>query len=165
MTIKPVEPWYASLEIGRRVFTINPVGIGLMLVAFISLGLLVRSKVRTSFPSPRGETAILETRLQEPLPVSVPRPEYEFTSIKGRILSAYLNGLEVVAKATGIPVAPHTTLREFLNATAPRLPTATQPFTELTTITENALYSARRLDEDTAATAESLAAAVKEELR
>jgi len=58
---------------------------------------------------------------------------------------------------------PHTTLREFLNTTTPRIPTATKPFTELTMMAENALYSARKLDEDTAARAELLAASIKEE--
>jgi len=165
ITIEPVEPWYASLQTKRWVFTINPANIGLMLVAFISLGLLVFNRVRIRPVRWREEMVIAEAKPQEPSTVVPPsRPKYEFTGIKGRILSAYLNGLETVEKVTTIPMAPHITLREFLNATISRLPAATKPFTELTTIAEIALYSAHRLDEDTAAGAEQLAAIIKEEL-
>jgi len=55
-------------------------------------------------------------------------------------------------------------LREFLKATTPRLPRALESFIELTTIGEIALYSAHRLDGNTAARAELLAGIIKEEL-
>jgi len=164
ITIKPEEPWYALLEIKREIFMISPISLGLMLVAFTLLGLLVRNRVRISFPVPLGKTAIPETGLQEPPLVSASRPEHEFIGLRDRILSAYRKGLEAVEKAIGISMEPHTTLREFLNTTTPRIPTATKPFTELTMMAENALYSARKLDEDTAARAELLAASIKEEL-
>ncbi len=108
---------------------------------------------------------IPEPGLREPLIVApAPRPRYEFSGTKGRVLSAYLSGLGIVEKVTGIPMAPQTTLREFLNAAASQLPTAIKPFVELTLVAENALYSTHKLDEDTAAKAERLAAIIKEEL-
>ena len=165
ITIEPVEPWYASSQIERGIFTINPANIGLMLVAFISLGLLVFTRVRARPVRPREELVIPEAKLREPSTVAPPpRPKYEFTGIRGRILSAYLDGLETVEMVTSIPMAPHTTLREFLNAITPRLLTAIKPFTELTIVAEIALYSAHRLDEDTAARAEQLAVNIKKEL-
>ncbi len=165
ITIEPVEPWYASPQIERGIFTINPANIGLMLVAFISLGLLVYNRVRTRPIRPREELVIPEAKPREP-PTAAPPPEpkYEFTAIKDRIISAYLDGLEIVEKVTSIPMMPHITLREFLNAATPQLPRAIKPFTELTTIAERALYSAHRLGEDTAARAEQLAANIKKEL-
>ena len=162
--IEPVEPWYASLAIKRGIFTINPAIIGVMLVVFVSLGLLVRSRVRTRLPSPREEMVIPQAELPEVPTVTLPEPKYEFPGIKGRILSAYLNGLGAVEKVTGIPMAPHATLREFVNAVSPLLSTAIKPFTELTVIVENVLYSSHKLDENTAAKAEQLAAIIKEEL-
>ena len=108
---------------------------------------------------------IPEATLQELITVApAPGPGYEFSGTKGRVLSAYLHGLGVVEKVTGIPMVPHTTLREFLNAAALQLPTAIEPFVELTLIAENALYSAHKLDESAAAKAEQLAAIIKEEL-
>ena len=165
ITVEPVEPWYASLEAKRQIFVINPAIIGVMLVAFISLGLVVFTRVRTRPPRLREEMVIPETGLREPLIVApAPRPKYEVIGIKGRIVSAYLNGLGVVERVTGISMAPPTTLREFLNAAAPQLPTAIKPFVELTLIAESALYSAYKLDESTAAKAEQLVAIIKEEL-
>ena len=163
--ITPVEPWYAPLQIKRWIFTVNPLNIGLMLVVFLSFGLLVYNRVKTR-PSALREEKLIPPLLAQELPPVTPPPEpkYEFTGIKGSILSAYISGLEVVEKITGIPMAAPTTLREFLKIAALRLPTVSQPFTELTIIAEVALYSVHRLDEDTATRAEQLANTIKEEL-
>ncbi len=165
ITVEPVEPWYTSLQTKRWIFTVNPASIGLMLVVFIFMGLLVYTRVRAKPSRPRKEMAIPKAIVPEPSAITPsPRPKYEFTGIKGRILSAYLNGLEVVEKVTGVSMAPHTTLREFLKATTPRLPGATKSFTELTTLAEIALYSAHKLDKNTAARAEQIATIIREEL-
>ena len=165
ITVEPVEPWYAPLQIKRWIFTINPATIGLMLISFTFLGVLVFTRVRARLVRPREEVVIPEAVVREPPTIAPsPRPKYEFTGIKGRILSAYLNGLEAIQKVTSITMAPHATLREFLKAATSQLPTAIKPFTELTTIAEITLYSAHELDEDIAARAEQLTAIIKEEL-
>jgi len=165
ITIEPVEPWYASPQIERWIFTINPANLGLTLVVFISLGLLLFTRVRARPVRPREELVIPEAKLREtPTIAPPPRLKHEFTGIKGRILSAYLDGLEIVERVTSTPMAPHTTLREFLNAITPHLLTAIKPFTELTIVAEIALYSAHKLGEDTAARAEQLAVNIKKEL-
>jgi len=165
ITVEPVEPWYAPLQIKRWIFTINPANIGLMLIGFISLGVLVFTMVRARPVRPREEGVIPEAKLRELPPVAPPPgPKYEFSGIKGRILSAYLNGLEAIQRVTSITMVPHTTLREFLKAATSQLLTAIKPFTELITIAEIALYSAHGLDEDTAARAEQLVTIIKEEL-
>ncbi len=165
MIIEPVEPWYPSLEIERNIFTINPAHIGVILVAFVSLGLLVSGRFRTRLPRRREAMVIPQVELPELPAVAPPVPQYEFTGIKGRILSAYLSGLRAVEKVTGVAMAPNVTLREFLGFAAPQISAAVKPFTELTAIAESALYSAHRLDEDTAGRAELLATAVQKELR
>ncbi|MFQ6122390.1 MAG: DUF4129 domain-containing protein [Dehalococcoidales bacterium] len=165
LTIEPVEPWYAPLQIKRWVFTVNPLNIGLMLIASLSLGLLIYSQVRTRLPRRREEKVIPQPRVRE-LPAVTPALELKpkFTGTRGRILSAYISGLETVEKMTSLSMAAHTTLREFLKTATTRLPTAIKPFTELTTIAEVALYSARKLDENIATRAEQLATTIKEEL-
>lgn len=165
ITVEPIEPWYAPLQIKRWIFMVNPANIGLMLVAFLSFGLLVYNRVRARPAALREERGIPQPPARElPGVTQPPRPKYQLAGIKGRILSAYIDGLEAVEKITSISMAPHTTLREFLKTATPRLPTAIKPFTELTTIIEIALYSAHRLDEDIANKAEQLATTVKEEL-
>jgi len=164
LTVEPAEPWYDSLLIKRWVFTITPTNIGLILAAFISLGLLAYHRGRTG-PSIQQEESV-EDKPYEIFPVtSLSRPRYKFTGIKGRLLLAYLDGLKAVEKAVGISMAPHTTLREFLNTATPLLPVIIKPFNELTTMAEIALYSIHEPDEDTALRAEQLVTIIKKELR
>ena len=165
ITIEPAEPWYAPAQITGQMFIISPANIGLMSAAFVSLGLVVFNRVRPRLPSRREKIVIPEATLQELfIAAQAPRPEHELGGIKDRILSAYLNGLGVVEKVTGTPMAPHTTLREFLNTAAPQLPAAIKPFVELTLIAENTFYSAHKFEESTAARAEQLVVIIKEEL-
>ncbi len=159
IAIDPVEPWYSPLKITRQISTINPLNTALMLAALISLGLLTYRQVRTS-QQERGSHPSQPVEL----PVAAPPPRLKLTGITGRVLSSYRSGVKVVERVSGITLLPHTTLREFLNATSPRLATATQPFTELTLMAELALYSPHPLDEDDASRAEQLAARVRKEL-
>jgi len=165
ITIEPSDPRYSPLQVTRRIITINLTIIGLVLVAFVSLGLLVFKVAKTRLSGQREQIAIPEAGLQKPFVVPpVPGAGNELSTTRGRVLSAYRDGLGIVMKITGILIAPHTTLREFLNTAATQLPTALKPFTELTLTAENALYSDRELDESTATKAEQLAAIIKEEL-
>jgi len=165
IAIEPVEPWYSSLKMARRIFIINPANIGLTLVAAVFLGLGVFRRTRTRTPRRREKMVIPEAGLREPLIVApTPVTEYRFGDIKDRILSSYRKTLGIAEEVTGIPMVPNTTLREFLDATTPQLLTAIKPFVELTLIAEDALYSTHRLDESIAARAEQLAAIIKEEL-
>lgn len=165
ITIEPSEPRYSPLQVTRRIITINLAIIGLVLVAFVSLGLLVFRRVRTRLSGQREQIAIPEAGLQEPLVVSpVSGASNALSATRGRVLSAYRDGIGIVMKVTGILIAPHTTLREFLNTAATQIPAALKPFTELTLTAENALYSDQELDESTATEAEQLVAIIKEEL-
>jgi len=161
---EPVEPWYAPLRVERWIFAINPANTGLMLAAFISLGVLLLRRVRARPSSPRRDGIMPEAGLRELLMVSAPEAEYSLTGTGGRAFAAYRSSLGIVQKVTGVKMSPDTTLREFLEAAIPRLPTAGKPFTELTEIAESALYSGREPDESTAARAELLATTIREEL-
>lgn len=162
ITIEMAEPWPATLEVERQIFTINPANIGLMLIAFLSLGLLVYKRGRTR---PREEKVTPPPEVRELLDaIPTPEPKPKFTGIKGRILSAHTSGREAIEKTTNLTAAPHTTLRELLKTATPLVPIAIKPFAELTTMAEVALYSAHRLDEAIATRAEQLAATIKEEL-
>ena len=166
ITVEPAEPWYAPSQIKKGVFIVNLANMGLMLCAFLVIGLVVYTQARTRVPKQRKERVTPHPQVQElPAAAPPPGPRYELTGTRGRILSAYTTGLEVVEKTTGITMAPHTTLREFLKIATPKIPTAARPFTELTTMTEIALYSTHELDEDTATGAEQLAATIREELQ
>ena len=162
ISVNPVEPWYAPLEVKRHVFTINPINTGLMmLLILVSIGLIAYKRDRTQ---PQEETVISPPPMREPAAFIPTRRQVEFTGIKGRILATYTSGLEAVTRVTGLTMAPHNTLREFLTTIAPRLPNIITPFTELTTMAEIALYSAHSPDEAAARRAVQLAESIKQEL-
>lgn len=163
--VEPAEAWYASLRVDRRIFTVDAANTSLLLVILLALGVLAYTGVRARPRRVRQEAVAGEDVSREP-PPAAPPPEhrYEFTGIRGRMLSAYLDGLAVVERVTGVSMEPHTTLREFLGISAPRLAGAVGSFTELTTLAEVALYSGHDLDAAWAARAEQIAATIKEEL-
>ncbi len=166
LAIEPVEPSYASLEMRRSILIVNPAYTGLILLAFISVGIVLFRSAKPKPIEPREGVVIARAEVPEPTGViPLPRPKYELADIKGRILSAYLAGLVAVEKAANVVIAAHMTLTEFCRAVAPSLGTAAEPFRELTTLAEEALYSAHDLGESLAARAGRLATIVKQELR
>jgi hypothetical protein len=163
INIEPGEPWYAPLQIKRWVFTINPLNIGLMMIAFLSLGVFGYKLGRTKIPEREEKKVIPPPKVREPPPITLP-PKYQFSGIKGRILCAYMSGLETVERITATSMTAAITLREFLERATPQLASAAKPFSELTKLAEVALYSVHRLDEKVAKRAEELACIIKEEL-
>jgi len=160
--VTPQESWAIANTISRRVFTVNPLNTGLVLVILLSLWLIIR---RRSLLQKDAEGQVLPQETIE-IPVVAPsrKPEPVPRSIKGQILMAYQGTLAIVEKITGVIMSPDITLREFLGIL--RLPsqTASDKFTELTAMTETALYSASRPGKDTASRAHELAVNIKEEL-
>jgi hypothetical protein len=139
---------------------INPAGVGLVLLAALALVILASRKRRikdVSYVTP-GEV------LKSPVLANNRTPAIKLTGIKGRIISAYRTGLIIIEKISGIRMAPHVTLREFLKTVTKVVPRITRPLTELTTMAENALYSDHRPPPETAATAEGFTADIKKEL-
>ena len=162
LDIKPLEPWAAATRVQRQVLTINPVNTGLILVILIAIAILIYTRSRTKLFErkviPLEEPAVI------PVPVSIPIPRPRLTGIKGRILSAYWLGIKIIAGFSGINMAPHVTLREFLKMTASILPIIARHFAELTAMAEKALYSNNRPHKGAATNAENTAATIEEEL-
>lgn len=158
----PRESWATTNTISRRVFAINPLNTGLVLVILLSLWLIVR---RRSLLHKDAEGQVLPQETVN-IPVVTPsrKPEPLPQSIKGQILAAYQSTLAIVEKITGVIMSPDVTLREFLEML--RLPsqTVSDNFTELTAMTETTLYSTSRPGKDTASRAHELAVNIKEEL-
>jgi hypothetical protein len=166
VTIEPVEPYYQTFQLKRRLFTVNPASLGIILMGFISVGLLAYSRGITTMVRRRRDIVTPEAESRQPIAeISSAKPTYVFTGIKGQILLAYLDGLGAVETVTGISMAPHITLREFLQMVTPLLTRAIKSFTELTNITEIALYSARELDEGMVTSVKELVVTLKKELQ
>ena len=162
--IKPVEPYYQTFQLTRRVFTINP--LGMILISLVLVGLVAYCRGIITPVRRRRDILTPEAESRQPI-AGTPstKPIYVFTGVKGQLLLAYLDGLGAIKTVTGISMAPHLTLREFLQMVTPLLTRATKSFTELTTITEIALYSTHELDEDMATLAKELVVTIKKELQ
>jgi hypothetical protein len=164
VNVEIVEPWPASLEITERIFGINPLNTGLMLMVLAFLGLVMyrRGRVRQLAAS-----VIVQSQAGErSVATLMPEPGPKLSGIRGSIMLAYTVAVEAIEKKTGITMLPQATLREFLGDVSPLVPSSiANLFRELTTIAEVALYSASKLDGDMTARAEHLAAAIKEELQ
>jgi hypothetical protein len=146
-----------------RIITINPLSTGLIMAILTSLGLVIyrRAHTRTSRQRviPPAEPVALPTISPSPPIPSMPK----LTAIKSKIFSAYRSGLAIIEKITGIVMAPHITMREFLKMTPLPSPNVSECFAELTAITEIALYSSREPPQETVTRAEKLAATIAEE--
>ena len=164
ITIGPVEPYYQTFQLTRRVFTINPVG--MILIGLVLVGLVAYCRGVITPVGRRRDILTPEAESQEPI-AGIPsaKPLYVFTGVKGQILLAYLDGLGTIETVTGISMAPHITLREFLQMVTPLLTRTIKSFTELTNITEIALYSTHELDEAMATLAKELVVTIKKELQ
>jgi hypothetical protein len=164
--VEPAEPYYGSVDVEKWIMVINPVGISLTLIAFVSAGFVAYRRVTRWSTRVRAETPARKPDLPWPTPLA-PSPEVGsgLAGIRGEILTAYLEGRRAVEKASGIHIEPHTTLREYLKQIITEVTaTAEQRFTGLTKMAEVALYSAREPDEGMAADARQQAADIEKEI-
>jgi hypothetical protein len=161
-------PGYTTLKstVKRPVVTINPLSTGLILVLIVTpvLVLYRKKRAKTMPETERSppEAAGLTAKVTGPAPL--PAPVFNFTGIKGRVLSAYRSGLTAVEKISGIIMAPSATLREFLKTARLPSPDTAARFAELTAIAESSLYAAGDPPDVIAARAEKLVAIIKEDL-
>ncbi|MBI2860192.1 MAG: hypothetical protein HYX91_01640 [Chloroflexi bacterium] len=174
IAIEPDQPWYAGLQMQRQTYTVSSTNLGLMLIAFLSLGLLARRMGHHRTPVTEEEVSPAPARISTddtraapeppaPLP-SLPVFRPDLTGANGRIVAAYVEALRAIIGATGMGMAPHLTLREYLKMIAPVIPDS-KVFGELTRLAEFSLYSGRSQNNEAAARAEQLAIAVKEGFR
>jgi hypothetical protein len=160
INVEPLEPWLGSLSVKRQAIVINPVFIGLTLVAAIAL-IIVALRRRRTVP----EKSVPQEEVIRALVFVSPRVSaVRFTGIKGRIISAYRAILVIIERITGVRMTPEKTLREFLAAVTKLLPGITPQLTELTVMTETALYSDHKPSRETASTAEDITEDIKKEL-
>ncbi|MFC2007084.1 DUF4129 domain-containing protein [Chloroflexota bacterium] len=159
--IIPSEPWYAPLMVTEQIFVINPVTTGLMLLILITTATILSRRGIIKLQEVNASSPVTMPGL--PFATTTPKTTVNYTGAKATILSCYQNVLESVEETTGLPMARHTTLREFLENVSSLPLTARNSFAELTAIAEMALYSAHIPDEKPASRAEQLAASVKKE--
>jgi len=160
VTITPEEPWLEPLKVVRRVLVINPLHLGLMAAAILSVGLFGYRRRRTAMAIATN-TAALQSGW--PPLVSSPPRLYDAGGVVGRVLAAYLQAQAAVAVRSGLVIKPQQTLSEYLAAT-PLPPSLKWPFAALIALAEAAMYSGRQPEELAALKAEELAAGIVKEV-
>ena len=163
--LTPAEPWYTPFQVTRKIIVLHPLSLSLMLLAFVSFGVLINKRAKIK-PAETRERQTVSPAASRGLPaISYPaKAGHELTGVKGSIISAYLRGLEIIEKRTNILMTAQVTLREFLKTTVRRVPAAAKPFSELTSLAEIVLYAARTPEDETTTRAENLAAEIEEAL-
>jgi len=164
VTTEQPESWGTAVGEKSRILTINPLSTGLIMAVLIALGLVIYRRKQTRMSRQKVVSPVEVAEPSAITPLHSPVSKLKLTAIKSRVLSAYQSGLSIIEKITGIVMAPHITLREFLKMTQLPSPGVTECFAELTAITESTLYSAREPPQDTVTRAEKLATTIKEEL-
>ena len=162
--VQPFEIWHLSFETTTKVFVVDGVNLGLISVAFVSVGVVLYTRRRSRTTGSR-ETHVLGTP-STPLERAA-SGLIDLEELKGdmaRISKAYAEAATVVAEATKVSMKPHMTLREFLREVLPGLDGAAEAFAELTRLSEAALYSPHIPGEDEAVRAEDMARRIGEAL-
>ena len=129
MKVEPSEPWHSPAEATTHTFVLNPTNLGLLSVAFISLGVILLARRRGK---PRRGIKVMEAVPGEEILEMAKEFEAKPTDIKTRIIEAYLGAQRTVEGVTKVSMRPYMTLREFLKEVIPKLGEAAEPFSELT---------------------------------
>jgi hypothetical protein len=158
ITVEPAEPWNAPTQREMNIFVVNPANIALASVAFVCVGTVMYTTKSKSAKRKERETlrvVSLPSRIGLPK-ITLFQTQIKLEGTKGRIVAAYVKALQTVQRATSISLAPQMTLREFLQATKPKLNGAADSFADLTFMAERTLYSLYMPTENDAEKADDL---------
>jgi len=166
--VKPSETsavWQFPTEVTADIFVLDVFSVGFISTAFIVIGMIIYVTQRGGLG--KGGSGIME------VPAS-PEPAQEYTDealqefeeealkgTRGQIFKAYTEAMKMVEKVTKVSMEPHTTFREFLKKTTPKLNGVVEAFTELTHLTEDTIYSPHVTGLEDIEKAESLVLAIK----
>jgi hypothetical protein len=169
VSAQPSEPWIAATQKSASTFVLNSVGIVFSLTSALSVGFVMYSRFaktqdKKNKKAVEEPTAFVMHQKEASAAVAPAVPDRNFEGRKGKVLKAYVNALEIVQSVTGNSLMPNMTLREYLQATSPRLKETAHPFSELTVLTEKSLYSPNAPNEADSEKAEKLANTIRRTL-
>ncbi|NLF87824.1 hypothetical protein GX563_03265 [Candidatus Bathyarchaeota archaeon] len=164
VVVVPNEPWQASAQQTTDIFVLNSVSLGIAVACSLSVVLVMYFRL-AGHSRKRGQKAV-----EAASTFAVPTEEItaqtnqgstvykmKFEGLRGRVLKAYAEALNLVQSVTGEGLMPNMTFREFLQLTKAKLGEAADSFLELTLLAEKSLYSQTDPVESEAEKAEDLA--------
>jgi hypothetical protein len=163
--VQPQEPWQSPTQKQTSVLVLNTVGLTAALVSSGSVIGIAYTRILKTKPKKESKDAFREENPQHlaEAPELQLRSSFQTTLAgpKGKLLETYKKSLQIVETTTGASIKQEMTLSEFLQESKPNLNDATVPFSELTRMTERALYSLYVPEEQDISKAETL----QEEIR
>ncbi len=162
VTVQPAEPWQAYTQKNMIVYALNSVSIAVMVTAILAIVFIFYNRLTKNSNNKKGmnESAKAVFVAAEKKEVANAEPVsalVKFEDLKGRVLKAYADGLEIVQSASGCIVTSNMTLREFLQISVSKSSKAFALFSELTSMAERTLYSSTPMTQKDAENAEELA--------
>ncbi len=133
----PDQPWYATASEEASVLVVNLYTTSLL----VALGSILARRAWSTRVRPGGPRE--EEAGVAPTP---PRPPRERPRRLSEVAAAYLAAVELVGSKTGVRMRPSHTIREYLEATLPKLGPAADPFIELSALAERTIYGGREPD-------------------
>lgn len=164
ISVLPQDPWLAPVTREVELFIFNPLICALILLAAAMVVIPGLRRRRRYSPAAAIPAGIGEPGVPVP-PAGQPAPPaaYPARGIQGEIIKYYLAARQVLQRLSGQEITPATTLREFMQRCLKRLPAAAQPFTTLTHLAEQVLYSSLELGKESLHKAEEAARSILHE--
>jgi len=162
LNVKPLEPWHSPFETKAHLFVLNPVNLGVILAAFVSLGILStkrRREVRRV-----GKTFPAFAEIEQPVKHALEKPRARLEGRRGIILEAYFRVINLIERVTRFSMESQMTLREFLKVVKPDIGGAAEAFSGMTNLAEVILYSPYKPQEGDVLKAKKLASRIMEAL-
>ena len=168
VVVVPAESWQAASQKTQSITVLNSVSIVVALgcsfaIVFVMYFRFAKGRnnkgqkpveVVEAFSLPSNDTDS-EVISQAAMPLM------KFEGLKGRVLKAYVEALNLVQKVTGESLMPDMTLHEYLRVTSSKIGNADGSFSDLTLLTERSLYSAYAPIDSEAEYAEKLADTIR----
>ena len=187
----PAEPWLSSPTFAGSVFVLNPTAIAalsgaLIFIAAFSIRIIKQSRRPGKHGSqteqaPAGPAVIAQTDAEPAQPqeslrlggevdekIALPSaimPQLrmgEAASDRQRVIQSYIRAWRAIEQTVGIRMEPYTTINEFLAIVSPKMNGSRAPFSELTALAEQSLYSRLDPSPEEAAEAEACSRTIQE---
>jgi len=133
----PDQPCYATASEEASALVVNLYTTSLL----VALGSVLARRAWPARARPEGPRE--EEGVVGPAP---PTPPSERPRRLSEVAAAYLAAVELVGSKTGVRMRLSHTMREYLEATLPKLGSAADPFIELSALAERAIYGGREPD-------------------
>jgi hypothetical protein len=163
--VQPQEPWNAPLSVTRKIFIVNVLNCGLLLLILLFLALYLPRRFKKWFGNYGGHApAPVEVALPE-WPLSLAKSPLNQIELPGPIFNGYRFALTLVQRMTRAILKPQQTLREYAQENGQALGPLGKYFIEFTLLIERLIYSRHKATEEDIAKSKQLSRTISGEAK